>query len=64
MIGVSFNTVEQRFIKLFGLLGLTKSLTVVVALVLSRLDYANSVLTAGLPKRLQSVLNALARLIS
>ena len=40
--------------------------TVVVALVLSRLDYANSVLT-GLPaylvKRLQSVLNAAARLI-
>ena len=40
--------------------------TVVVALVLSRLDYANSVLT-GLPaylvKRLQSVLNASARLI-
>ena len=40
--------------------------TVVVALALSRLDYANSVLT-GLPaylvKRLQSVLNASARLI-
>ncbi len=40
--------------------------TLVVALVLSRIDYANSVLT-GLPgyliKRLQSVLNAAARLI-
>jgi len=48
------------------LLSPTTLKTVVVALVLSRLDYADSVLT-GLPvylvKRLQSVLNASARLI-
>jgi len=49
-----------------GLLSPATLKTVVVALVLSQLDYANSVLT-GLPaylvKRLQSVLNASARLI-
>jgi len=48
------------------LLSPTTLKTVVIALVITRLDYANSMLT-GLPaylvKRLQSVLNALARLI-
>jgi len=61
------NSVSVRHLQLIiWLLSPTTLKLVVVALVLSRLDYANSVLTslpAYLVKRLQSMLNASARLI-